>query len=205
MVSRYGSPLPRFGNTSMTVVVLAGLVIPIVLVLITGHASDLIAISPVFGTMSFPFAVFLFVLAQHLYKKTLRVREFVLRDEDRKDRAQVISAVNVCQELIQGILNRNTGHYDSFGMLAIRHIAETISLIRAQNDHLLGKTGIILAERIRDIALATLRGGSPCTTATFSFMRDSLQNLGGYVLPIDDPELVRRREYMSSTWGSEFK
>ena len=36
-------------------------------------------------------------------------------------------------------------------------------------------------------------------------MRDSLCNPGGKTLALDDSALVRRREYMASTWGSEPK
>ncbi len=199
VVARNRSPIPLPGTIRMTVTVIIVLAVLVVILAMGGYAEHTISLIHVFGLLSFPFGVFLFFLAQLIYVKTLRIRESVLREEDRRNSAQVISTVNLCSVIVQGVLNRDEKDHEVLGTLAVRHVAESIGLVRAQHGHLLSESGRFFAENIRDLALAALGEGGSCKTPTFSRLRQALRSLGGEIMSIDSPELVERRRRASGT------
>ena len=69
MVSRLGSQNPENGTMGMAVAVIAVLAVPIAVAMATGYLNNPVALSHVFGILLFPFALFLFFLAQAYFHK----------------------------------------------------------------------------------------------------------------------------------------
>ena len=164
-----------------------------------GLVYDSTTLSHAFGLISMPLAVFIFLIAQYLHSRMRGLREYMLRNADERNRAHMVSLVNLCRAQILGTMKSADAFSTHSDIATMRNLAADIGMVRAQYGYLLSRDGQRSAETARDSALATLEMGSLCDSAAFPAIIDTLNTLRCGILDLDDPKLVARRRDASGT------
>lgn len=156
-----------------------------------GIVYDLGTAGSLFSVLAVPIAVAIFYAARLLHRGIRRARLAALLDEDRRDRAHVMSTINLCLHLATGA-SKFDGVAMALGMSTIRHIATHVSSIGSQHDHHLSVDGQKIVDDVCDASFGAL-GAGLCAHVDFADIALLLSHLEDELLPLDDPQLEARR------------
>ncbi|MDD9825308.1 MAG: hypothetical protein OXU86_00800 [Thaumarchaeota archaeon] len=170
--------------------ILASIGVTVAVMTLKGAVHDLGTAGSLFSILGLHVGMIVFVVARRLARRVRKARLSTLRREDRRNKAHLVSMINLCRSLVRGA--RASGPDSAAAVSAMQHAAYHIVTAKALYGYLFTEAGRRAAEGIHTLALASV-SRQACALADLSAILINLGRLEGEILDIDGDVLVARR------------